>query len=212
VLIAATDISAFHVVGVILALWAVIVAALGIMRHDFPGPGAEKIVMAISGILVLGAVGTAVTTPQEHPKGEKIENLKNKGGKEGSEAPDKGGTPAPSTGTESGQEEAGETGQDAPAQKTTQTINLTVPDGVGLEFDKDALTAQAGNVTLVAQNNQPIPHNVAIEGGGIDEKGPVVRKGGASEVKADLKAGEYTFYCSVVGHREGGMLGTLTVE
>jgi plastocyanin len=61
-------------------------------------------------------------------------------------------------------------------------------------------------------NPTPLEHNVAIEGpGGVDEKGPVVPTDGESEVEADLDAGEYTFYCSVQGHREAGMEGTLTV-
>jgi uncharacterized cupredoxin-like copper-binding protein len=28
----------------------------------------------------------------------------------------------------------------------------------------------------------------------------------------NLKAGKYTFFCSVPGHRAGGMVGTLTVS
>jgi uncharacterized cupredoxin-like copper-binding protein len=37
-------------------------------------------------------------------------------------------------------------------------------------------------------------------------------KGGVSQASADLKAGEYEFYCPVPGHKEGGMEGTLTVN
>ena len=33
-----------------------------------------------------------------------------------------------------------------------------------------------------------------------------------SKVTADVKAGEYTFYCSVPGHRQGGKEGKLTVK
>ena len=57
-----------------------------------------------------------------------------------------------------------------------------------------------------------MPHNIAIEGNGVDEEGQVVQNGGVSRVEVDLKAGEYTFFCSVPGHREGGMEGTLPVK
>jgi uncharacterized cupredoxin-like copper-binding protein len=61
-------------------------------------------------------------------------------------------------------------------------------------------------------NLAPVSHDVSIEGAGIDEHGEVVGKGGTSRVSVDLKPGTYTFYCSVPGHREAGMQGTLTVK
>jgi len=73
-------------------------------------------------------------------------------------------------------------------------------------------TASPGRLTLQSPNPSSVPHNIALEGGGLDEQGPVVQDGGVSEIQVDVDAGEYTFYCSVEGHREGGMEGTLTVE
>ncbi len=55
--------NAFHLMGGLLALWAVLVAALGILRHDFPrGRSAETLVTAISVLLVVGAIGSAILT------------------------------------------------------------------------------------------------------------------------------------------------------
>ena len=73
-------------------------------------------------------------------------------------------------------------------------------------------TAQAGPVTIKSQNDSSIGHDIAIEGNGVDERGKVVQNGGVSEIKVTLKPGDYTFYCSVPGHREGGMEGKLTVK
>lgn len=93
-----------------------------------------------------------------------------------------------------------------------QTLKLKADPAGQLRFDKKALQAKAGKVTIVMTNPVSLPHDVAIEGRGVDKKGPVVQKGGTSRVTATLKAGKYTFYCSVPGHREGGMVGTLTVR
>ncbi|HYH58966.1 MAG TPA: hypothetical protein VD790_07070 [Thermoleophilaceae bacterium] len=53
--------NAFHVLGGIAAIWAVLVAIVGIKKEDFPG-GAEKIVAAISVIVVAAAISSAIIT------------------------------------------------------------------------------------------------------------------------------------------------------
>lgn len=45
-----------------------------------------------------------------------------------------------------------------------------------------------------------------------EEEGETVGEGGRSTVRAELRPGEYDFYCSVPRHRQGGMQGTLTVR
>jgi uncharacterized cupredoxin-like copper-binding protein len=72
--------------------------------------------------------------------------------------------------------------------------------------------APAGALDIRSKNDSSIDHDISLEGNGLDEQGEVVKNGGVSEIKVNLKPGEYTFYCSVQGHREGGMEGTLTVK
>ena len=69
-----------------------------------------------------------------------------------------------------------------------------------------------GSSPINSPNEASIPHNIALEGGGVNEEGEVVQDGGVSEISADVQPGEYTFFCSVPGHREGGMEGKLTVK
>ena len=64
--------NAFHVMGGLTAIWAVVVAIIGIRNEDFPG-GAEKIVGAVSVLLVVSAISAAVitaATEDEEPGGE----------------------------------------------------------------------------------------------------------------------------------------------
>jgi plastocyanin len=82
----------------------------------------------------------------------------------------------------------------------------------GLSFVKSAASASAGPVVIRSKNPQSLGHDIAIRGNGVDEQGDVVSDGGVSMITLpDLKAGTYTFYCSVPGHEAAGMKGTLTV-
>ena len=97
-----------------------------------------------------------------------------------------------------------------PVEAKAGVADVTAPGG--LAFNTGAIVAAAGELTINLDNKDAIPHNVAIKGPGVDEKGPVVNQGGKSTVKATLDSGKFTFYCSVPGHEAGGMKGTLTVK
>ena len=88
---------------------------------------------------------------------------------------------------------------------------LTIPaDATGaLAFQYGKATAPAGKVTVSMPNPAPIQHDISIQGVG---KGPVVGTGGTSTFTATLKPGSYTFLCTVPGHAQAGMKGTLTVK
>jgi plastocyanin len=83
----------------------------------------------------------------------------------------------------------------------------------GLAYASNSATAKAGNVTVEFTNDQPVPHDVAIE----TAEGEVIGQTettaeGSDSTEVELKPGTYTFFCTVPGHRDAGMEGTLTVK
>ena len=80
-----------------------------------------------------------------------------------------------------------------------------------LAFVPNTLSAPAGRVTIRMTNPSQLQHSIALAVSGV-QPGPVVGNGGVSEVVATLTPGTYTFYCTVPGHRQAGMTGTLTVH
>jgi hypothetical protein len=55
--------NAFHVLGGLLAVWALVVSFLGVTREGFPGSKAgERLVSAISVLLVVMAISAALIT------------------------------------------------------------------------------------------------------------------------------------------------------
>jgi plastocyanin len=84
----------------------------------------------------------------------------------------------------------------------------TDPNGQLAYVTKKA-TAPAGRLTIQSKNAASIPHDIVINGKG---RGAVVSNGGVSKFTATFGPGTYTYYCSVDGHRQAGMEGTLTVR
>lgn len=91
-------------------------------------------------------------------------------------------------------------------------LSIPADPGGALAYRFADAEAPAGQLEIDSPNESSVDHNIAVEGGGVNETGPVVKNGGVSTVNVDLQSGEYTFYCSVTGHREAGMEGTLTVN
>ena len=93
------------------------------------------------------------------------------------------------------------------------TVDISTPSGSTLAFDQKDATAKAGNVTINFDNKQSLQHDVAV----ADSSGKVLGQtdlvsSGTANATVNLTAGTYTFYCTVPGHKEAGMEGTLTVK
>jgi plastocyanin/mono/diheme cytochrome c family protein len=94
------------------------------------------------------------------------------------------------------------------------SISESADPGGALKFTKSSLTAKTGKVTIDFTNKSSVPHNMTIQQG---TNGSVIGatptfSGAAKKLTVTLKPGKYTFYCSVPGHRQAGMQGTLTVH
>jgi len=90
---------------------------------------------------------------------------------------------------------------------------LDIPSTAQLAYETNAARAEPGALTVRSPNPSATPHNIALEGPGVSNAvGDVVQDGGTSEVEVRVRRGEYQFFCTVEGHREGGMEGTLTVR
>ena len=91
------------------------------------------------------------------------------------------------------------------------TLQIDADPGGQLAYVANKATGTAGAVTLVMKNTSGTPHDLSIEGNGVNAKTPVTQNG-TVQAKTTLKAGTYTFFCSVPGHRQAGMQGKLTVK
>jgi uncharacterized cupredoxin-like copper-binding protein len=123
-------------------------------------------------------------------------------------------TAAPSSeSTESAEAgEGAESGEEAESSSGSTIMFEANPEGQ-LMFTAMTATGKAGNDTIDFKNPSSVPHNVAIEdsaGKTVAETKTIAKS--ETSTMVELEAGTYTFFCSVPGHREAGMEGTLTVK
>jgi plastocyanin len=110
-----------------------------------------------------------------------------------------------------GQESGG--GNEKASGGSASTLKFEADPNGQLAYTATSATAKAGEVTIDFKNPQSLTHDVAIESSSGEEVGKTeLIADGSDSTTVDLKPGTYTFYCSVPGHREAGMEGTLTVK
>ena len=98
--------------------------------------------------------------------------------------------------------------------KGGQTLKVEADPNGQLAYVPSKLTAKPGNVTIDFTNPQGLSHDIAVEdsSGKTLGKSELVQEGSATLSLSNLKAGTYHYFCTVPGHREAGMEGTLTVK
>jgi plastocyanin len=92
------------------------------------------------------------------------------------------------------------------------TIKVAADPSGALKYTTDKLTANAGKNKVAFTNDSPVPHDVTIEKGSSEVGATKVVSNGNASATVNLKPGSYTFFCSVDGHEQAGMKGTLTVK
>jgi len=192
----------FYVCGIALAVSAVLVSLLGLQLKDFPGRFAPLV--ALWFIALIGAATTFAVLHGQDEQNAKATEL-SKASEEAESA--EGGAPSAQPETE------GEGAPKAPpsAKGHEETLQLAA-DPTKIAFDSTELSAKPGKVTIDFTNPSALEHDVAIEQNGKQIAISETIAEGKTSVSAELKPGTYTFLCTVPGHAEAGMEGTLTVE
>jgi plastocyanin len=181
----------FFVFGIALVVSAVGIAAIGLRFENFPANRGVLAGAILYFAVLVGATAVfAVLNARDEQRDREAEQA--------AETTSTGATPTTPS-------QAGGGGE---------TIKLAA-DPSQLAFDTASLNAKAGNLTIDFTNPNPsLPHDVCVDSPSGSQVGCSDQITNSSTTLGlhDLKPGKYTFFCSVPGHEEAGMKGTLTVK
>ena len=198
------DGTVFYYVGGALVVAALALSYIGIRaKSSFPSSKGQMTgILAVFFVIVVGTSAYAVANAREEQEHRNEEIAK----EEGTAAED-----VQSAETQPGSP-GGEPGGQAPDTAVT-AVDVASPEDGSLVFEPDGLQVDAGTITIAYSNPSTVPHNINIE----DASGQVLAKSQTItdsdlELTAELAPGEYVYFCSVPGHRQAGMEGTLIVQ
>jgi plastocyanin len=214
----------FYIAGCVLIVWALVISmGLGMRRPDFPSTQkGERVIIGMSIVLVLATAATAVLTasvPEKASASSSHEHYVSQVATIGEPLPPSATPPAaaaPAAPAGGATPPTATTGTPPPASspaagRGTSLALAANPTGL-LSYNTKQLAARAGTVTIVMANMAPVEHNVTVAQGTTVLGATPTFTGGTKTLTLKLKPGTYTFYCSVPGHRQAGMEGTLTVS
>lgn len=103
------------------------------------------------------------------------------------------------------------TSQPTTAASNTAQQNITI-EGNEFAFTPAAITLKKGQpVSITFKNTGQYPHNLAISDLNIETK--TIQSGEQDTIQfTPAQTGQFTYICTVPGHADKGMKGTLTIE
>ncbi len=96
-----------------------------------------------------------------------------------------------------------------PGPAQTSGASELVLDLSNTAFHPTTLTAPSGQVTVHLSNHDLFWHTFTIDRPGVNVDVPV---GGVRRASFTIPPGTYQFYCRIPGHKQAGMVGTLTIR
>ncbi len=190
----------FYVCGSVLAVSAVLISFLGLRVKSFPGKAAPLV--AFYFIALIGAATTFAVLHAQDEQTAKAAELT----RAGNEISKEESSPVEAETKNTAPQES------QPAAKGPGGTLQLAASPTQIAFDTTELASKPGKVTIDFNNPAAIEHDVAIEQDGKEIAKSALITEGKTSVTADLGPGTYTFLCTVPGHAEAGMEGTLTVK
>lgn len=190
----------FYICGIALAVLAVVISFIGLRSEKFPGRAGALVAVAFA--LLIGATAAFSVLHAQDEEAEKAAEFE----KAGEEITEEEASPVePEAKSEAAPK------PEAASKGPGGTLQLAASP-TQIAYDTTKLTSKPGEVTIDFTNPAQLEHDVAIEQDGEEIAASETIGKGKTSVSADLAPGTYTFLCTVPGHAEAGMQGTLVVK
>jgi plastocyanin len=166
-----------------------------------------RVLVGISAVLVAAAISTGIITGTSPAPAKPFT-------KPGLGGLTKGQVPPPTSGAAAAATSGGAAAATPAPAAASGAALLAADPGGQLAFTTKTLTVtpKHGKVTIQFTNSSPIQHNLTVSSTAKLFGATPTFQGGTKTLTLTIPPGTYQFYCSVPGHRQAGMQGTLVVR